>query len=35
MFKIKEREMMKMIEIENVYKLFIQGNSEQKVLKNN
>ncbi len=34
MFKIKEREMMKMIEIENVYKLFIQGNSEQKVLKN-
>ncbi|HID0774033.1 TPA: ABC transporter ATP-binding protein [Clostridium botulinum] len=25
---------MKMIEIENVYKLFIQGNSEQKVLKN-
>ncbi|AUN02562.1 macrolide ABC transporter ATP-binding protein [Clostridium botulinum] len=26
--------MMKMIEIENVYKLFIQGNSEQKVLKN-
>lgn len=34
MFKIKERGMIKMIEIENVYKSFIQGNNEQKVLKN-